>query len=153
MGLNLAAVGQSADEIQVKAVLAQLFRGMEFGDSAMVHKCFVSDPAMVTVRTNKEGKTILARDGKLSGFLNAVGTPHAETWYEETWNVKVQIDGQLAQVWCDFAFYRGHKFSHCGVDAFHLFKEGGEWKIFHLADTRRTADCAIPADISKKHTP
>jgi hypothetical protein len=145
--------GQSADEQQVKGVVAQLFRGMELGDSAMVHKCFVSQPTMATVRANKEGKMMLTREGNLSGFLKAVGTAHADKFYEETWNVQVSIDGQLAQVWCDYAFYLGNKYSHCGVDAFQLFKEGGSWKIFHLADTRRPSDCNIPAEITRKHTP
>lgn len=126
---------------------------MELGDSAMVRKCFVAQPSMASVRANKEGKIILSKDGALAGFLKAVGTPHAEKWYEEVWNVRVAIDGQMAQVWCDYAFYLGNKFSHCGVDALHLYKEGSNWKIFHLADTRRSTGCDIPAEIVRKHTP
>lgn len=119
----------------------------------MVRKCFVAQPSMASVRANKEGKIILSKDGALAGFLKAVGTPHAEKWYEEVWNVRVAIDGQMAQVWCDYAFYLGNKFSHCGVDALHLYKEGSNWKIFHLADTRRSTGCDIPAEIVRKHTP
>ena len=150
-GLSLNAFGQAAEDQQVKGVIAQLFRGMELGDSAMVHQCFLPQPTMATVRADKEGKMVLTREGNLSGFLKAVGTPHADKWYEETWNVRVSIDGQLAQVWCDYAFYLGNKYSHCGVDAFHLYKEGGQWRIFHLADTRRPSDCNIPAEIARKH--
>jgi len=53
------------------------------------------------------------------------------------------MDGNLAQVWASYAFYRGNTFNHCGVDALHLFKvEDGQWHIFHLGDTRCTKGCA-----------
>jgi hypothetical protein len=145
--------GQSSDEQQVKSVVSQLFKGMELGDSAMVHRCFMAQITMATVKVNKEGQTVLAKETSIAGFLKAIGTPHPEKLYEETWNVRVSIDDRFAQVWCDYAFYVGNKFSHCGVDAFHLFKDADTWKIFHLADTRRTTACDIPAGITKKHTP
>jgi hypothetical protein len=144
---------QSVEEQQVKDVVAQLFKGMEMGDSALVHRCFMPQVTMASVKANKEGLTVLSRDGGIAAFYKAIGTPHTEKWYEETWNVRVTIDGSLAQVWCDYAFYVGNKFSHCGADAFHLFKDGDKWKIFHLADTRRTTGCNIPMEVAKKHAP
>ncbi|MEJ1237505.1 nuclear transport factor 2 family protein [Chryseolinea sp. T2] len=144
-------LAQSSEEQQVRSVVAQLFKGMELGDSAMARKSFMPQVTVATVKTTKEGQLVLTRDAGVAGFLKAIGTPHPDKWYEEIWNVKVSIDGLLAQVWCDYAFYLGNKFSHCGVDAFQLFKDGGTWKIFHLADTRRSTECNIPADIVKKH--
>ena len=146
-------MGQSTDEQQVKDVVAQLFKGMELGDSALVHRCFMSEVTLASLKTNKEGRTILSREGSIKDFYKAIGTPHPEKWYEESWNVRVSIDGMLAQVWCDYAFYVGNKFSHCGVDAFHLFKDDGKWKIVHLADTRSASGCNSPSDVAKKHAP
>jgi hypothetical protein len=57
----------------------------------------------------------------------------------------------LAQAWCDYAFYVDKSYSHCGVDAFQLFKGKDGWKIFHLADTRRKTGCTIPKEIQDKH--
>lgn len=35
-------------------------------------------------------------------------------------------------------------FSHCGIDAFQLFKDDkGEWKITQIVDTRRKEGCGI----------
>ena len=153
MSVSSPCLSQSSDEQKVKDVMAQLFKGMELGDSAMVHRCFMPQVTMATVKISKEGGAALTREGSLSGFLRAVGTPHAEKWYEEIWDVRVSIDGTFAQVWCDYGFYLGNKFSHCGVDAFHLYKDGAQWKIFHLADTRKSTGCDIPADIAKKHAP
>jgi hypothetical protein len=65
--------------------------------------------------------------------------------------MKIQIDGDFAQAWCDYAFYVGHRFNHCGIDAFHLIREKDGWKIFHLADTRRKEGCHVPEEIQKKH--
>ncbi|MGC3944027.1 MAG: nuclear transport factor 2 family protein [Chryseolinea sp.] len=152
LAVQIPGFGQASDEQQIKDVIAQLFKGMELGDSAMAGKCFMPQVTVATVKTTREGQLVLTREGGIAGFLKAIGTPHPEKWYEETWNIRVTSDGALAQVWCDYAFYLGNKFSHCGVDAFQLFKDKGTWKIFHLADTRRSAGCDIPKDIVKKHT-
>lgn len=140
------------DESAVKDVIVRLFKGMELGDSAMVHSAFYNKAATTaTVFRDKNNSPMLRRESSIQGFLDAVGKPHKEVWYEEIWNVKVQVDGDLAQAWCDYAFYVDKNFSHCGVDAFHLFKGKDGWKIFHLADTRRKTDCNIPKEIQDKH--
>ena len=142
---------QPAAEQNVKAVVEQLFMAMQLGDSALARKCFMPQVTTATVKTSKEGVTVLTRENGVDGFLKAIGTPHPDKWYEEIWNVKITIDGALAQVWCDYAFYLGNKFSHCGADAFHLFNDKGTWKIFHLADTRKSTGCNIPQEIAAKH--
>jgi hypothetical protein len=150
--LSFCVNGQSSnEEASVNAVIKQLFTGMEKGDSAMVHGAFTKEVTMATVFRDKDNSPMIHRESTLDGFLNAVGTPHKEVWYEEIWNVKIQLDGDFAQAWCDYAFYIDHTFSHCGVDAFHLIKEKDGWKIFHLADTRRTEGCNIPKTVQNKH--
>lgn len=139
------------DETAIKEVINSLFKGMELGDSAMVHKAFTRTPVMATVSRNQQNEPVLRQEHSLDGFLKAVGTPHKDVWYEEIWNLKIQQDGDLAQAWCNYAFYAGKNFSHCGVDAFHLHKGKDGWKIVHLADTRRKTGCEIPAEISNKH--
>ena len=47
----------------------------------------------------------------------------------------------LASVWVPYEFYLGDKFSHCGVDAFHLARFEDGWKIIGLADTQRREGC------------
>ena len=149
-----ACLAQSTkDEVQVSMTIARLFSGMEKGDSAMVHGCFTPTVTMATLRRDQDGHPQLMRESSLDGFLKAVGTPHPDTWYEEIWDLKVQVDGDLAQAWCDYAFYVGNRFSHCGVDAFQLFRTPDGWRIFHLADTRRTANCSVPPSIESKHKP
>ena len=144
-------LAQSSEEGQVKSVIAQLFKGMEQGDSALARSCFMPQVTMATVKAGEGVQPVLIRETGIEGWLKSIAAPKADKLYEETYNMKISIDGNLAQVWCDYAFYIGNKFHHCGVDAFHLFKDGSRWKIFHVADTRRTTGCQIPSEIAKKH--
>jgi hypothetical protein len=79
--------------------------------------------------------------GSAEEFKNAVGTPHEDIWDERISNVKIQLDGNLAQVWMNYSFYLNDKFSHCGVNAVQLIRTNNGWKMIHLADTRRLTDC------------
>jgi hypothetical protein len=62
-------------------------------------------------------------------------------WDERVAHEVVHQDDGLATVWMDYTFYLGGKKSHCGVDAFFVAKEGTEWKIIAIADTRRRDGC------------
>jgi hypothetical protein len=148
--LTVPLAAQTADETQVKEVIERLFTGMYRGDSALVHSTFADQVNMATALRNRENKAVLRHENSIHAFLKAVGTPHPEAWTEEIWNVKIYVDGDLAQAWCDYAFYVGKNFSHCGADAFLLHKSDAGWRIFHLADTRRK-DCTIPEFISSKY--
>ena len=148
---NTTFAQKHTDEVAVKDVITRLFLGMEKGDSAMVHSTFAREVSLLTVFRDKNNNPKLIRESSINDFLKAVGTAHPETWYEESWGYVVQVDGDFAQAWCDYAFYVGNKFSHCGIDAFNLFKDKDGWKIVHLADTRRKDGCKIPKEIQKKH--
>jgi hypothetical protein len=140
------------DKLAVQAPIDRLFTAMSQGDSAMLHSAFEDAVTMATIATDKSGAPIIRHESSLDGFLKAVGTPHTESWNEPIWDLKINIDGYFAQAWASYAFYRGGKFSHCGVDAFNLFKGiDGKWRIFHLADTRQKEGCKIPKKISDKY--
>jgi hypothetical protein len=145
------SIGQSKDEGSITRLIEQLFEGMKKGDSTMVRTAFTKDVSLATVYRSKAGEPAIHFEKSLDDFVKAVGTPHTGVWTEEYWNLKIQIDGDFASAWCDYAFYLDHTFSHCGVDVFHLFKSKDGWKIFHLADTRRKENCNIPEHISQKH--
>lgn len=144
----ISPVDINSTQQEVLSVVLTLFDGMREADSSKVHSVFGSDPQLYTSLTNREGEPVLHKD-ELQKFLDAVGTPHDQVWDEPIWNVKINIDGNLASIWTDYAFYAGENFSHCGVDAFMLNKEVDGWKIFHLTDTRRRNDCNVPEEIKK----
>ena len=137
---------QSNERTEILNVINQVFDAMRTNDSTLLKQCFVEQPNTFTVYETKEGETKLTL-GDFQHFKSAVGKSKSQVWNEPIWNEKVEIDGSLASVWVDYAFYIDDQFSHCGVDAFHLAKIDGEWKIFHLVDTRRKTDCVIPDKI------
>lgn len=137
------------EQVAVMEPINNLFEGMNKGDSAMVHKAFTEDVGFATIGNDKEGNPKLTR-GSLQRFLVAMGTPHKEIYSEPIWDVKIEIDGNFAQVWAKYAFYLGKELHHCGVDAFQLFKGADGWKIFQLADTRQPEGCVVPKAIQDR---
>lgn len=149
--LTMASQAQTPqDGAAIMQPITQLFTGMNVGDSAMVHRSFTSTVLLTTIAKDREGKLRVTYENSLAGFLKAVGTPRAEALSEPIWDVKMNVDGNLATVWAQYALYVGKKFSHCGVDAFSLVKgDDGQWRIFQLADTRKKEGCNVPESISQ----
>lgn len=139
------------DNREILETVNSLFKGMNLGDSAMVHAAFTPSPTIATITKDKEGVPVIVK-GDLQKFLNAVGSPHEEKWAEPIWDVKIQMDGNMATVWAKYGFYVGKTFSHCGVDAFQLFKGAdNKWRIFHLSDTRWKEGCNVPPTIANQY--
>ena len=145
---QLKAQELSNEHKEVYDVIVKLFDGMRAGDSSMVHSVFSDDVRMYSNFMTKKGENI-TNPGKLQNFLQAVGTPHEEIWDERIWDVKIDVDLGVAQVWCEYAFYAGDRFSHCGIDAFQMIK-GDSWKIIQLIDTRKKEACELPESIKTK---
>jgi hypothetical protein len=139
-------IGQP-DKSAILKPIDNLFDGMKTGDSAKVRTAFSANAILSGIEKDKQGSAKVSI-ASLENFLKAIGTPHKEVWNERVWGIVVQQDGELAQVWAQYAFYKGNTFSHCGVDAFQLLKEAGGWKIITLIDTRRKENCNIPKAIS-----
>ena len=142
LALTLPVPGraQTDEEAAVRAVVDRLFDAMRAGDSTAVRAVFHPRTRLISV-SEIEGQPAFELLEDMDGFVTAVGTPHDEVWDERIWDVEVRIDGRLATVWADYAFYIGDRLSHCGVDAFQLFKDVDGWKIFEIADTRRREGC------------
>jgi len=129
----------AADRAAVMGVVRALFDAMRAGDSAAVRAQF-HPRAQLASAGMRQGAPVFRIDS-LESFVRAVGTPHAEVWDEKIRNEVVHVDGPLAVVWVDYAFFAGTKFSHCGVDAFQLARTAGGWRIVALADTRKSEGC------------
>ena len=127
------------DHGEVLAVVRRLFDAMRAGDSAALRSTMAPGVVLVSV-SDRPGAPPFVVDS-MESFIRAVGTPHAEVWDERTSNEVVHVDGRLAVVWADYAFYLGGGFSHCGVDTFQLVRTPAGWKIVALADTRRREGC------------
>jgi len=74
-------------------------------------------------------------------FAAVVAKATGPKWDERITSMSMQFDASLAAVWAPYEFWLGDKFSHCGVDAFHLAKLPEGWKIIALSDTQRREGC------------
>lgn len=148
--LFITVFGQNDEKAEVLKVVNQVFEAMRTNDSTLLKDAFVETPTTYTIFADQNGETQF-RTGQFQKFIDAVGQPKEDVWNEPIWNEVVEIDGQLASAWVEYAFYLNDKFLHCGVDAFHLVKLHGKWRIFHLVDTRRRADCDVPDEVKKKY--
>jgi len=129
------AAAQAAPEQEVRAVIDGMFNAMRAGDSTALRKLFHPQARLMSAGV-RQGTPMLRADS-VDTFVRAVGTPHEEVWDERISNVEIRTDGELATAWMDYAFYIGSRFSHCGVNAFQLFRGTDGWKVINITDTRR----------------
>jgi hypothetical protein len=125
-------VAQAEEEKAVMQVVHDLFDGMREKDANKIRGVFAEGARLGGV----------GRDGSVNyttaeQFAMQIGGMEASL-DERIWDWEVQIDGNLAQVWTKYDILIDGNFSHCGADAFQLLNSQGEWKIAHLADSRRT---------------
>ena len=134
------------DERAIASVVHELFDGMRAGDSAAVRRVMHPEVRMVT-SFRREGEPVVTVEEDMSGFIEAVGTPHDEVWDERIWGLLIRTDGDFGMAWMNYAFYLGTRFSHCGIDLMELVRTPDGWKIIGLADTRRREGCEVPASL------
>lgn len=137
------AAAQAEDEAAVRAVVTRLFDGMRAGNGAVFAEVFTPDARLQTAALRRDGTPVLG-SMQVDSFAAMVSQPRDFVLDERITAWDVRIDGPLAVVTVDYSFYAGERFSHCGIDAFQMFKSADGWKIFQLTDTRRTTGCPAP---------
>jgi hypothetical protein len=139
LSLTITASAQSTED-SVKAVVNQLFDGMKNADATRLRQTFADSAIMQTITSTKDGKTSVQTEA-VKDFADFVSTQTKGAADERISFETIKIDGPLAFVWAPYKFYYNGKFSHCGVDAFHLVRFNASWKIQYLIDTRRKQGC------------
>jgi hypothetical protein len=125
-------------EREVLATVQQLFDGMRVHDTARI-RAVLHPQARLVSSGMKDGVPSVSVES-MEGWLTAVARG-VEPFDERLRNPVVKLDGGLASVWAEYAFYVGERFSHCGVDSFQLVRTPEGWRIIHIADTRRKEGC------------
>jgi hypothetical protein len=141
--LPALAQDSNTEKEAVRAAVHRLFDGMRESDSSAVRAVIHAEAEMATLIKNKAGVIEMRKDGSTQAFINAVGTPKppGQEWDEQIYHEVIQLEGNIASFWCEYTFYVGARLSHCGINAIHLAKLDGEWKIVQLLDTRITENC------------
>lgn len=132
----LAQSRVDADKDAAYAAVTKLFDAMRARDTVTMRASFVPNASMQSL--TPQGVTF----DSIGGWISSVARARAGLLLDERLaNPVVQVSGDLASVWVDYWFYAGDRFSHCGVDAIHLYRLAGVWRIFSIVDTRQREGC------------
>jgi ketosteroid isomerase-like protein len=135
-----AALAQPSDADAVRAHVEALFDAMRASDGEAVRDHFHPlTVSMYTVGRTPEGEVVV-QVGDVGQFADVVGGEHP-LFDERLGPVEVRVDGDFALAYMPYAFYLGERFSHCGVNAFHLARTPEGWRTIHITDTRRRTGC------------
>jgi len=130
-------------ETDARNLIDIFFEGFHKGDTLLMKSVMAEGMVMQTAFSDNEGNNKVKSDSS-SGLLKAIADrSDSQKWDERLESYTVQIDGNLAHVWTPYQFWFNDTFSHCGANAFTLAKLNDGWKIVHLIDSRRKADCKI----------
>ncbi len=136
-----AAAPAESEEKAVLAVTQRLFDVLATRDTGTARDLFLPGGRFVVV-SEKDGKQVIA-ERSFTEFLDTL-PKGKEKLLERMWNPQVTIHGLLATVWTSYDFHRDNRFSHCGVDAFHLVKTEGGWKIAGAMYSVEREGCRSP---------
>ncbi len=131
-----AAAANGLERTRVLTAVQDLFDAMQRADRERIAQLFVPGATLFAIGPDFAAPPRRTTDEE---FREAMDRPGA--FLERMWSPEVRIAGNLAQVWTPYDFYRSGRFSHCGVDAFHLVKHEGEWRITAITYTVQGAEC------------
>jgi hypothetical protein len=142
---------QKADDSKdAMAVVNKLWAAMAASDPAGIVALHNPGAQLVAVIKTRDGKTVvrnLTVDEFSKGFADKTHTVK-----EDMYTSDIKVDGDLASVWGRYVFFVDGKVSHCGIDAFHLVRTDGVWKIGGIASTIDAGGCT-DAEKARKMTP
>jgi hypothetical protein len=132
---------QGPDETAVQKTIEAFFEGFHKQDSMLIKKTISDGIIAQTIGNNKEGVSAIRTENFGKFLKSIVSIPDSVHFQEKLMSFNIQVDGAMANAWTPYEFWLNDSFHHCGVNSFQLFKDGGEWKIIYLIDTRRRKGC------------
>jgi hypothetical protein len=139
LGAPAQTHAQQKPEDRILGVVTNLFDAMRARDTTRMRTAFAPMARLVTASVRNGTPTVseVSVDAWIASVGRARSTPD-----ERIFSPEVRVDGGLATVWMRYEFWASGTFSHCGHNAFQLALAGSDWKVVHIADSRRTDGCA-----------
>jgi len=136
------AAAPTAAHAEVLATIDSFLAGLRTKDTMLMARHVDTLARMTLLRPGPAGSRVMLLTA--AQFMRAVSRPEQPALDEPIRNPVVQVDGDLASVWAEYQVRIDGKVSHCGFDAFHLARLGGQWKILNVSDTFRRTSCGDP---------
>ncbi len=134
-------VAQEPEKVVVQRTIEAFFDGFHKQDSLLIKQTVSEDIILQTIGHKKDGFSAIRTDDFGKFLKSIVSIPDSVNFKEKLLSFNIQVDGAMANAWTPYEFWYNDAFSHCGVNSFQLFKEGEDWKIIYLVDTRRRKGC------------
>ncbi|MBT8297741.1 MAG: nuclear transport factor 2 family protein [Maribacter sp.] len=132
---------QESEEVKVQKTIEDFFDGFHRQDSLLIKQTVAKGIIMQTIGNTKEGTKVVKTEDFSKFLKSIVSIPDTVSFKEKLLSFSIQLDGAMANAWTPYEFWYNGAFSHCGVNSFQLFKDGEDWKIIYLIDTRRKKGC------------
>jgi len=140
-----AAHASDADRAAVRETVERFFAAMHEQDRDTLQRLALADGRGIAVRAGEGAADPDARS--MAELIDSIMAGEAPV-IERMWNPEIRIDlidsageAGIATLWAPYDFWLDGEFHHCGIDAFHLVKTAGDWRIAGVIWTSRTEGC------------
>jgi putative lumazine-binding protein len=120
------------------AIVTRLFEAMQAKDSDGIRATFVPE-GQLAVTQKRNGQTtvrLLTADAFAKSISEGKGV-----YQERMYKPETLVTGDLVTVRGRYGFYVDDRFSHCGLNSFHLMRTEQGWKIVNAASTLEFEGC------------
>ncbi|MGB5820770.1 MAG: nuclear transport factor 2 family protein [Saonia sp.] len=138
--IGFSSHAQNVDQVSVERVIKTFYDGFNAKDSIKMQKMLSKDFLYQDV-DEVYGKKVVKTEDISTVIKTIASIPNTTQFRQELGALKVNVDGQIANVWVDYKFYLYDAYYHCGVSSFQLVKEDGGWKIISLLDHHSKEAC------------
>jgi imidazolonepropionase-like amidohydrolase len=126
---------------EAAAVVDKLFEAMRAKNADAIRALFTAEGQLVAVDKPRSGQgNSTTRVFTADAFAKTIAEGKGD-FIEKMPDKDVRAGANIALVFGRYTFYVGEKFSHCGVNSFHLVRTETGWKIANAASTLEF-DCA-----------
>jgi Domain of unknown function (DUF4440) len=120
------------------AVVTRLFEAMQARDADGIRETFVSD-GQLAIAQKRNGQTTV-RTLTAEAFAKSISEGKG-IYRERMYKPEALVTGDLVTVRGRYGFYVDDRFSHCGMNSFHLMRTQQGWKIVNAASTLEFDGC------------
>ncbi len=137
---SASVFGQKTEESKkVFGVIETMFAEMANHNPTGIAALWTKDSNLAALVTRRDGKkqNVAFTGEAFSKNFAEKRNEIKEVMYKPT----VEIDGDLAMVYGRYVFFSDGKLSHCGLNAFHLIRIDGTWKIANAISSMEPTGC------------
>ena len=136
VALMLAACAPSSAQVAPKkdaagdasAVAHKLFEAMRAKNAEAIRALFMPEGQLVAIDRPRTGDGLSkTRVFTADAFAKMISEAKAPEFIERMPQSEVKIFGDMALVYGRYTFHVGDKFSHCGINSFHLVRTADGW--------------------------